>query len=137
MLDGGTTIYADAAGGGRVSRKERMTRPRYQDGCLAIRGKRRKVWIIRWRENVLQPDGSVKRMQRAETLGPVSQMTRQHARTILQTRFGSPKSVPTSPAGIHYVYRLCKQAMAAERGFGAEEEHGAVLRPSVGATHHP
>ncbi len=61
MLDVGTTIEADAETGGRVSRKERMTRPRYQDGCLWIRGKRRKMWVLRWRENVLQTDGSITR----------------------------------------------------------------------------
>ena len=34
MLDVETTIEADAERGGRVSRKERMTRPRYQDGLF-------------------------------------------------------------------------------------------------------
>jgi len=28
-----------------------------------------RLWVVRWRENVLQPDGSVKRIQRAETSG--------------------------------------------------------------------
>src|SRR5258708_22849410 len=84
MLDVSATIIGDAARGGRVSRKERMTRPRYQEGCLWTRGKRRKMWVVRWRENVLQPDGSVRRIQRAETLGPVSKITRQHARAFLQ-----------------------------------------------------
>src|SRR5258708_14821287 len=77
-------IIVDGARGGRVSRKERMTRPRYQEGCLWTRGKRRKMWVVRWRENVLQPDGSVRRIQRAETLGPVSKITRQQARAFLQ-----------------------------------------------------
>lgn len=88
MLDVGTTIVADAERGGRVSRKERMTRPRHQDGCLWIRGKRRKVWVLRWREDLLLPDGSVKRVLRAETLGPVSKITRQQARQVLQERLG-------------------------------------------------
>ena len=65
-----------------------MTRPRHQDGCLWIRGKRRKVWVLRWREDVLLPDGSVKRTLRAETLGPVSKITRQQARQVLQERLG-------------------------------------------------
>ena len=79
----------DAERGGRVSRKERMTRPRYQDGSLVVRGKRRKVWVLRWREDVLQPDAAVIRIQRAETLGPVSTITRQQARAILQERVGT------------------------------------------------
>ena len=44
--------------------------------------------MLRWREDVLQPDGSVKRILRAETLGPVSKITRQHARQVLQERLG-------------------------------------------------
>jgi integrase len=86
MLDVSATIIADAERGGRVNRKERMTRPRYQEGCLWTRGKRRKMWVVRWRENVLQPDGSVRRVQRAETLGPVSKITRQQARAFLQDK---------------------------------------------------
>jgi|HubBroStandDraft_6_1064221.scaffolds.fasta_scaffold02488_8 integrase len=86
MLDMSATIILDAERGGRVSRKERMTRPRYQEGCLWTRGKRRKMWVLRWRENVLQPDGSVRRVQRAETLGPVSEITRQQARVFLQDK---------------------------------------------------
>jgi len=70
----------------RVNRKESMTRPRYQDGSLVVRGKRRKVWVLRWREDVLQPNGSVQRMQRAETLGPISTINRQSARAILRTK---------------------------------------------------
>ena len=44
------------------------------------------MWVIRWRENVLRPDGSLGRIQRCETLGPVSLITRQKARAILQDR---------------------------------------------------
>lgn len=88
MLASGDTILIDAERGGRVGRKERMTRPRHQDGCLWIRGKRRKVWVFRWREDVAQPDGSLKRIQRAETLGPVSRITRQQARKVLDERLG-------------------------------------------------
>jgi hypothetical protein len=66
-----------------------MTRPRYQDGSLVVRGKRKKVWLLRWREDVLQPNGTVVRIQRAETLGPVSKITPQKARAILQDRVGA------------------------------------------------
>jgi integrase len=89
MLDVRSTMLPDAERGGRVSRKESMTRPRYQEGCLWTRGKRRKMWVLRWREDVLQPDGSVKRIQRAESLGPTNRITRQQARAILQDRMGT------------------------------------------------
>lgn len=89
MLDAWSTIVADAERGGRASGKESMARPRYQDGSVVIRGKRRKVWVLRWREDVLQPDGSITRIQRAETLGPVSTINRQKARAVLHDRVGA------------------------------------------------
>ena len=63
-----------------------MARPRYQDGSLAVRGRKRKRYVIRWREDVAQPDGSICRIRRAETIGFVSTMKRQEALEILQTR---------------------------------------------------
>jgi integrase len=62
-----------------------MARPRYQSGSLAIRGKRKR-YVIRWREDVAKPDGSVVRIRRAETIGFVSQMKRQRALEVLQSR---------------------------------------------------
>jgi integrase len=89
MLDSASTILSDADRGGRASGKETMARPRYQNGSLVVRGKQRKLWLLRWREDVLQPDGTVTRIQRAETLGPVSKITRQEARAVLQERVGT------------------------------------------------
>jgi len=63
-----------------------MARPRYQDGSLAVRGRKRKRYVIRWREDVAQPDGSICRIRRAETIGFVSTMKKQEALEILQTR---------------------------------------------------
>lgn len=64
-----------------------MARCRYQDGCLFIRGKRRKMWVARWREDVIQPDGAVIRVLRSETLGPASEITsRREARILMQRR---------------------------------------------------
>jgi integrase len=62
-----------------------MARPRYQSGSLAIRGKRKR-YVIRWREDVAKPDGSVVRIRRAEAIGFVSQMKRQRALEVLQSR---------------------------------------------------
>lgn len=97
MLDSASTILTDADRGGRASGKETMARPRYQDGSLVIRGKRRKVWLLRWREDVSQPDGSVTRIQRAETLGPVSKITRHEARAVLQDRVGTTNQINRRP----------------------------------------
>lgn len=64
-----------------------LARRRYQEGCLYKRGKRRKVWAARWREDVLAPDGTLRRTMRYETLGLVSEIpTQREARNLLQSR---------------------------------------------------
>lgn len=45
------------------------------------------MWVARWREDVVQPDGAVIRVLRSETLGPVSEITsRREARILMQRR---------------------------------------------------
>jgi hypothetical protein len=36
-----------------------LARRRYQKGTLILRGKRDKVWVGRWLEDELQPDGTI------------------------------------------------------------------------------
>ena len=89
MLDASDTLGADAGKGGRANGKEtiRMARRRYQIGCLFIRGKRRKVWVARWREDVLRPDGTPGRVLRSEVIGLVAEIpTRREARKLLDAR---------------------------------------------------
>jgi integrase len=87
MLDTATTIVAYTERDGRVSGKDSMARRRYQVGCLFIRGKKRKVWVARWREDVIRPDGKLGRVLRSEVLGPVSEIRSQReARQLLQSR---------------------------------------------------
>ncbi len=70
-----------------------MVRCRYQDGCLFIRGKKRKMWVARWRENVIQPNGVVQRVLRSAVLGPVSEFAgRREARVLLQSHLASLNS---------------------------------------------
>ena len=72
-LDSGATLKDDTGKGGRANGKEAMARRRYQTGCLFTRGRKgRKVWVARWREDVIQPNGTLSRMQRSEVLGLVS-----------------------------------------------------------------
>jgi integrase len=49
-----------------------MARRKHQDGCLFIRGKKRKMWVARWREDVMQPDNTIGRVMRSEVLGQVT-----------------------------------------------------------------
>jgi hypothetical protein len=47
-----------------------MTRNRrFQHGSLFKRGKRSKMWVARWWEDVVGPDGNLERVRRSETIG--------------------------------------------------------------------
>jgi integrase len=65
----------------------RMARRRYQKGQLFQKGKRQKVWVARWREDVIRPDGSRSRLRRSEVLGTLKQYpTRRLAERALERR---------------------------------------------------
>jgi hypothetical protein len=57
-----------------------MIRRCFQTGCLFKKGKRRKTWVARWRESVIQPDGTTKRVLRAQVLGLVNEISEREAR---------------------------------------------------------
>jgi len=62
-----------------------VARRRYQAGSLFKRGKRRKVWVARWREDVLLEGGQLARVHRSVVLGTVTELpTRHEALTKLE-----------------------------------------------------
>ena len=64
-----------------------MARRRYQQGCLFVRGKKRKVWVLRYREDVMLPDGQIARVNRSEILGPLVDIpTRRIAQRLVESR---------------------------------------------------
>jgi integrase len=64
-----------------------MIRHRYQSGSLVLRGKRRKVWVARWRESVLAADGTLESIRRSEIIGMLADLpTKRQARAFLETR---------------------------------------------------
>lgn len=75
-----------------------MVRRRYQQGHLFKRGKR---WVARFREMLIQPDGSTRSIQRSVVIASVREVpTRGEARRILDTRLqqltqGSPRILTT------------------------------------------
>jgi integrase len=79
-------LLCDARKCGRANGKERVARPRYQDGSLFIRGKRLKVWVARWREDVIREDGTLYRTQPTVVLGTLGELSRREARSLLQKR---------------------------------------------------
>lgn len=64
-----------------------MARRRYQAGCLFKRGTRRKVWVARWREDVVRQSGEVGRLHRSVVLGTLAELpTKKDAFTRLEEK---------------------------------------------------
>ena len=62
-------------------------RKRFQRGWLLKTGKRRKVWVGRWREDVLLKSGTVGRAQRSVVLGTLAELpTRRDAQRRLDEK---------------------------------------------------
>lgn len=75
-----------------------MARRRYQAGCLFKRGKRRKVWVARWREDVLLEGGQLGRLHRSVVLGTVAELpTKRHALTKLEEQLRPVNQGATRP----------------------------------------
>ncbi len=51
-----------------------MVRRRFQRGSLFRRGKREKVWVARWWEDVINADGTMGRMRRSIVIGTVAEL---------------------------------------------------------------
>lgn len=74
-------------------RKFRMARRRFQEGNVFKRGKKRKVWVARWREQVIGADGKLEFIRKAEVLGPVAELTKSEAKQkLLEKLDGKQKS---------------------------------------------
>jgi integrase len=64
-------------------REETVARPRWQQGWLFQRGKRKAKWIGRYREDVIAEDGSRRRRERSVVLGPVRDVSKRQAQQKL------------------------------------------------------
>ena len=99
LLDMRTTLRNDAEQvkwaiyGGK-----KMARRRFQHGSLFRRGRRNKVWVARWWEEIINPDGSIGRTRRAEVLGTVAELpSRSRAMEILSKRLNPINSGTQRP----------------------------------------
>ncbi len=64
-----------------------MTRRRFQRGSIHKRGKRKKVWVARYSEDVIGPNGVTSRIRRSEVLGTVAEIpTLRQAEQLLAER---------------------------------------------------
>src|SRR5713226_893286 len=62
-------------------RKNPMARRRFQRGCIVTRGD---VRLLRYREDVLAPDGTFQRRHRAVILGLASELSMREARRLAE-----------------------------------------------------
>ena len=65
-----------------------LARRRYQAGSIKLSGKKKKVWTLRWREDLVGPDGKVRRVRRESVLGtkrdyPTEKLARRRADFVL------------------------------------------------------
>jgi integrase len=61
-----------------------VPRRRFQRGRLFARGSRKQVWVGSFREDRLQPDGSIKRIRRSIALGDTAKVSRRAALAAFQ-----------------------------------------------------
>ena len=77
---------------------EAMARRRYQRGHLRLRGKREKVWVAMWREDIIRPDGTTHRVRKSEVLGTLKEYkTRRLAERALEQRLANVNSLTYKP----------------------------------------
>ncbi len=60
-----------------------VRRNSYQKGCLFKRGRN---WVARWREKVIQADGSPGVIQHGEVIGPIAGLSKRQAQNLLATK---------------------------------------------------
>lgn len=75
LLDIKATLIADTEQAKRAIEGGTMVRRRFQRGSLFKRGKREKVWVARWWEDVINADGTMGRMRRSIVIGTVAEFT--------------------------------------------------------------
>ena len=79
-----------------VSTGGTVPRRRFQRGCLIKRGKK-PVWVGIFREDRLQNDGTIKRIQRKVVLGPCSKVSERAAYAALQPYLDAVNVAPAPP----------------------------------------
>ena len=90
-------IVSDQANAGALSSREeleKMARRRFQRGSVLLRGKRRPKWVGRWREDVINSEGKLVRINRKEVLGTKSDFpTKKLAMRELELRIAPINSI--------------------------------------------
>jgi integrase-like protein len=101
LLDMRTTLKDDTEQAGRAIYGGTMARRGFQQGSLFRRGTRRKVWVARWWEDVIQADGTLDRLRRSEVIGTVAEFpTRRLAMQAMSQRLGTINTGKARPQSV-------------------------------------
>lgn len=102
LLDTRAKLKSDAERAGRAievpEKGGMMVRRGFQQGMLFQRGTRRKLWVARWWEDVIRPDGALGRLRRSEVIGTVAEYpTRRQAMQVLSQKLRALNSGDARP----------------------------------------
>lgn len=81
--DSGKVSPAEKLRRATEKREESVARPRWQQGWLLQRGKRKVVWVGRYREDVIAEDGTRRRRIRSFVLGSIREVSKRQAQRKL------------------------------------------------------
>jgi integrase len=96
-----STLKGDAEQAGRAIHGGTMARRSFQQGSLFQRGTRRKLWVARWWEDVIQADGTLGRLRRSEAIGTVAEFpTRRMAMQMLSQKLGPINTGKARPQSV-------------------------------------
>lgn len=109
-----------------------MARRRYQLGTLKLRGKRTKVWVLRWREDVVESDGTIRRVRRETVLGthaelPTQKLARRRADVFL-SRVNRPDYRPGKVIGFEEFSERWKEHALAQQKPSSQKVAESHLR---------
>lgn len=90
-------LATEANPGASAEEHTQMARRRFQRGQLSVRGKKQRVWVARWREDVVLPDGGVRRPRRCEVLGTLKEYPTRLAERALDQRLAEINSLTYQP----------------------------------------
>lgn len=114
-----------------------MARRRYQNGSLNLVGRR---WVLTYREDVAQPDGTVKRKQVYKTIGYIETLpTKREARRKADLALADVRSIDYAPGQAIYLREMAERweqlmAVALKAGTrGKAKQHlNAHILPAFG-----
>jgi integrase len=112
-----------------------MARRRFQKGRLLLRGKRTPQWIGRWREDVITPDGSVRRIEKSTILGTKAELpTRRLAARrleVLLARVNAPGYRPVRVATLDAFAERWKLEVLAQHKPSSRHSAGSHLKVHI------